>query len=170
LKQKDLQILVELRKNARAQLTEISKKTHIPISTIYDRLKNKSNGAIFKHVSLLNFELLGFTTKANICIKCGKNSKEDIYKLLLKHQNVNSFYKINNGFDYMVETIFKNIKELEEFLEVLEDRFTIKTKQVYYIIDEISKEKFFSDQIYLEILKIPKNTPKKQTFIYNQYN
>ena len=70
----------------------------------------------------------------------------------------------------MVETIFKNIKELEEFLEVLEDRFTIKTKQVYYIIDEISKEKFFSDQIYLEILKIPKNTPKKQTFIYNQYN
>jgi len=145
INQKDLRILTQLRNNARAQLTEISKKTQIPISTIYDRLKRKSNGAIRKHVSLLNFEVLGYNARANICIKCGKSSKKDLFEMLTKHQNVNSLCKINNGFDYMVEVIFRNVKGLEEFLEYLEENYTIKTKQVYYIIDEIIKESFFSN-------------------------
>ena len=153
LKQKDLKILVELRNNARAQLTEISKKTQIPISTIYDRLKNKSQGIIAKHVSLLNFEMMGFNTIANICLKCGKSSKKEVFAFLSTHQNVNSLYKINNGYDFMIEVIFRNIKKLEEFLENIEENYTIKNRQVFYIIDKIINEEFFSNQIHVELLK-----------------
>jgi Lrp/AsnC family transcriptional regulator, leucine-responsive regulatory protein len=150
---KDMKVLVQLRKNARMQLTDISKHTGIPISTIYDRLKHKANNIILRHVSLINFELLGFNTRAYICIKCNKSSKKDILSHLSKHPSVNSMYKINNGFDYMIEVVFKNVKELEEFLEKLEEEYSVKTKQVYYIIDDLVREHFFSDELYMEMLK-----------------
>jgi DNA-binding Lrp family transcriptional regulator len=153
INKKDLRILIQLRKNARMQLTDISKATSIPISTIYDRLKNKSNNVISRHASLINFEVLGFNTRAQICLKCGKSSKKNIMEFLLKHPSVNSLYKINNGYDYMVEVVFRNVKELEEFLEGMEENHSIKTKQVYYIIEDMVREHFFSEEIYLDLLK-----------------
>jgi DNA-binding Lrp family transcriptional regulator len=150
---KDIKVLVQLRKNARMQLTDISKQTGIPISTIYDRLKNKANDVIIRYVSLINFELLGFNTRAHLCLKCNKTSKKDVLGYLSKHPNVNSMYKINNGFDYMAEVVFRNVKELEEFLEKLEDEYSIKTRQIYYIIDDLVREQFFSDEIYMDLLK-----------------
>jgi len=144
---KDVLILTELRKNARAQLTDISKKTKIPISTIYDRLTNRSNSFILRHATLLRFDELGYNARANICIKCSKSSKKEVYENLGKHPNINSMYKINNGFDFMIEVIFKNVKDLEEFIEQLEDNYSIRQKEVYYIIDEILKENFFTSTL-----------------------
>ncbi|MFT4303287.1 MAG: Lrp/AsnC family transcriptional regulator [Candidatus Woesearchaeota archaeon] len=148
--QKNLEILIELRKNAREQLTKISKKTKIPVSTIHDKIRSNNN-IIIKHVSILDFEKLGFTGRATICIKCHKKSKENFYNMIKKHQNINNLYKINNGFDYMFEVIFKNFKDLEDFIEKIEDEYSIKTKQVYYIIAELIKEKFLSDQLHIPI-------------------
>jgi DNA-binding Lrp family transcriptional regulator len=153
LNKKDLKILIELRKDARARLTDISKKTGIPISTIHDRLKNNTDNIITKHVSLLDYELMGFNTRAQVCLKCGKNSKQEIHQLLLKHQNINSVFRINNGYDFMFEGIFRNIKDLEEFLEILEEKFTIKGKQIFYIIEDLKREDFFTSEIYLTLLK-----------------
>jgi DNA-binding Lrp family transcriptional regulator len=146
MKEKDYKILAELRKNSRAQLKEISKNTSLPISTIYERIKNNYSNIVKKHTSILNFELLGFNAKANICLKCDKKYKNELYEHLKNHPNINSLSKINNGFDCMVEAIFKNVKELEEFVENLEEKYCIKSKQIYYIIDEIVKEKFFTEQ------------------------
>ena len=39
MKTKDLMVLAALRQNARLSLTKMSKTTHVPISTIYDKLK-----------------------------------------------------------------------------------------------------------------------------------
>jgi len=148
MKNKDFQILTELRKNSRAQLKEISKNTTIPISTIFDRLKNGYSSIIKKHTSILNFENLGFNAKANIFLKCNKTTKSKLFNFLRTHPNTNSLYKINNGFDYMVEVIFKNVKELEEFNEEIEESYGIKSKQVYYLIDEIIKENFMTNPIF----------------------
>jgi DNA-binding Lrp family transcriptional regulator len=152
IKNKDLDILIELRKNARAQLTQISKKTSIPISTIYERLRTKANGLIKKYVSILDYEKLGFSARANICIKCKIDSKEKLYQTLKNHQNVNSIYRINNGYDFMVEVIFKNIKSLEEFNEFLDEQNNIKSKETFYIIEELVKENFLCDIIKKEII------------------
>lgn len=151
MKTKDYKILTELRKNSRAQLKEISKNTSLPISTIYDRIKNCYSNIVKKHTSILNFDQLGFNAKANICLKCNKKNKNEIFEYLRKHPNINSLLKINNGFDYMIEAIFHNVKELEEFVENLEESFSIKSKQIYYIIDEVVKENFFTDHVSNEL-------------------
>ena len=145
MKAKDLMIVNELRKNARETLTNISKKTHIPISTIYEKLKQNEGNLIIKHTSLINFAKVGFNARAKIMMRGMKETKIELRKHLLSNQNVNSMYRINNGYDFMVECVFKDMKELEEFVETLDERFGLEKKQVFYIIDDLKRETFLAD-------------------------
>ena len=45
----------------------------------------------------------------------------------------------------MVEGIFRHIKDMEDFIERLEERFEIRDKRVYYIIEDIQREAFMAD-------------------------
>jgi len=153
LNQKDILLISNLRNNARETLTRISKRTNIPISTIYDKLKSYERNLIRKHTSLLDFNKLGFNARANIMIKVERSVRDEIKDYLIKHQNVNSVYKINNGFDFLVEGIFKHMKDLEDFMENLEDKFEIKNKQIHYIIEDIKRESFMSDSLTFSLVK-----------------
>ena len=48
LKNKDHRIMATLINNPRASLTQMSKELKIPISTVYERLKNIEAGYVFK--------------------------------------------------------------------------------------------------------------------------
>ena len=150
--EKDMLIVSVLRSNARETLTRMSNKINIPISTIYDKLKLYEGGLIKKHTALIDFSKLGFNTRANIVLKVDREKRELLKEFLVKNNNVNSLYKINNGFDFMIEGVFKNLKELEDFFEALEIKFKVKTKQVYYIIDDIKRESFLSDPDALKLM------------------
>ncbi len=143
MNQKDLKILAYLRQDARMPLTNMSRKTGIPVSTIFDRIKG--NDIILKHTSLLNFTKLGYNTRAHISLKANREDKEALREFLSKHESVNSLYKINNGFDFMIEGIFKQINDMESFLEMLESKFKIEGKQYYFIIEDLKKEAFMSN-------------------------
>jgi len=152
MNQKDLLILAHLRNDARITLTNLSKKTNIPISTIYDRLKAQEEGFIQKHTTLIDFSKLGYNTRANITIKVDREQREAIKEYLLKHQNVNSVYKINSGYDFLIETVFKNIKDLEDFMETLDQKFKIVDSQTHYIINDIKREAFMSNPEMLKFI------------------
>lgn len=139
---KELQLLSSLRENSREKLTKISKKTNIPISTLFDMLKEMQGSVITKHTVLLNFQELGYQVHAQLFLKVNPESKEIIRNHLLLNQNVNSLYKINNDWDFMVETLHKNIRELDGFMESLNTRFKIEKHQIHYLVDEIKREGF----------------------------
>jgi len=142
---KDLIILAHLRKNARERLTKISRITGIPVSTIFDRLKLHEHGLITKHTTLLDFNLLGFVTRATIILKVNKHDREKLQQHLYKNKRINTAYRINNGYDFLIDVLTKNMKELEEFLEDLEKNYNIYDKRVYYVIDYLKQEAFLSD-------------------------
>ena len=152
MNQKDLKIIAHLRRNARIPLTNMSKKTRIPVSTIFDRMKMHENNIIKKHTCLLDFEKMGFHTRANINISVHKDDKDELKEFLIRNAVVNSLYKINNGYDFMIECVFKNLKDLEEFIELIESSYEIFEKQVYYIIEEIKKEEFMADPMMAGII------------------
>ena len=130
-------------------LTKMAKKTGIPVSTIFDKIRGFQNNIVTKHTTLINFDLLGYNTRSKILLKVGKEDKEVLKAYLLKNHNINSFYRINNGYDFMIEGIFRNIKEMEEFLEDLEEKFTIEKKEYFYIIDDMKREAFMEDNFEL---------------------
>ena len=150
--EKDLLLLSTLRANARESLTKISRSTAIPVSTIFDRLRLHEKSIIKKHTAIIDFTKLGFSTRVTITMKANKADRDELKRYLLGHHNVNSVFKINNGYDFQIEAIFRSLHNLEEFLEKLEERFRLRSKQVYYIIDDIKREAFLADPSYLDIL------------------
>ena len=152
IKQSDLALICNLRRDARATLTELSRKTRIPISTVFDKLRNYETRYILKHTALLDFNKFGFFARANVILKVSKKQTEKVRGFLTTHPNVNCLYKINNGFDFQVELIFKHLQELESFLDNLCERFIIKQKMVYYLLDEIKRESFMTNLESLQVM------------------
>ena len=152
LKPKELIMLAHLRQSGRIKLTKLSKKIHMPVTTLYDKLKNFQKLLIRKHTVLLDFKALGFHTKANIMVKVNKTDRDLVRSYLEKHHLVNSVFRINNGYDFLVEGIFKHVKEAEDFIEKLDEKFTIIDQKAYYIIDEIKREGFLSSPELVEIV------------------
>ena len=113
LRKKDLMLLASFRQDARMSLTDMSKKTRVPISTIFDKLKTYQKEFIKKHTTLVDFSKLGYNTRAKIAIKVKKEQKEDIKEYLSKNESINSIYKINNGFDFLIEGIFVHVKDMQ---------------------------------------------------------
>lgn len=145
INKKDMLIISYLRNDARMPLTKMSKKTQIPVSTIFDRLRMNEEGLITKHTCLLNFTKLGYDVRANIALKVDRDDKEALKDFLLKHQSVNSLYKINNGFDFMIDGVFRQIKEMEDFIDHLENKFKITDKKSFFVIEDLKRETFMSN-------------------------
>ncbi len=145
MERKQYLILSSLRQDARLSLTEMSKLTKIPVSTIYDKIKSYKGDLIKKHTALIDFSKLGYNTRAQVLLKVRKEQRADVQDYLLRSRNANSVLKINNGYDFMVEFVFKHIKELEDFIEAFESKFEILTLQTYYIVDDIKREEFIAN-------------------------
>ncbi len=139
---KTLQLLAHLRENSREKLTTISRKTNIPISTLFDLLKELQTGLITKSTVLLDYSKLGYHTRAKVFLKVNNDSKDKLKNHLNLNPNVNTVFKINNKWNFIIETVHKNIKELDDFLEKLEDNYNIEDKQIHYLVDEVKREGF----------------------------
>ncbi len=152
IEKKEYLIFSHLRKDGRQTLTTMSKKTKIPISTIYDKLKLYDGDLIRKHTCLLDFQKLGFTTIAHILVNVDKSVKEEVKEYLTCHMNVNSISRVNNNYDFLIEVVFRHLGEMEDFLDNLEEKFPINQKQVFYDIEQIKKEGFMDDPEILDVI------------------
>ncbi|MFQ5620656.1 MAG: Lrp/AsnC family transcriptional regulator [Candidatus Nanoarchaeia archaeon] len=140
---KEAVLLNYLRVNGRVQLTKLSRKTGVPISTLHDRLKKSPN--IRKITALLHFGRLGFSAKAYVLVRANRRYRDDLAVYLKEHFHVNNLYKINNGFDYLLECVFKDMRALEDFIEELDTRFKVRSANVHYIIHDMKREGFLAD-------------------------
>ena len=141
IKKRDLEILTHLRANARKPLVKISEETGIPVSTIFDRLKAHNGDLIKKFTAILNFPKLGFNIRKKIIIK--SNDKEKLLKFLLEHKNVNSVFKVNNGYHFVIDCIFKEMKEWYSFKTEL-DNYNIEDSKILDVTEEAKREDFLN--------------------------
>lgn len=122
-------------------LTTLSRKTGIPVSTIFDRLKNQEGECIRKFTAILDFAKLGFPIRTTILLKSSAQHRDTLKHFLMAHERVNTVLRVNNGFDFAVDCFFISIQETEDFVEMLEMKFGVIGKQVLHIIEEVAREK-----------------------------
>lgn len=139
---KDVKVLSVLRQDSRLSLKEMSRRTNLPISTIYERLREYRNGVVRRNTAIIDFKELGFHTRANVLLKVGNSDRKQLRECLSKSRSTNSVFRVNNGFDFMAEFVFKDMQELEDYLEVLESKFQIKDKQIFYVVEDLKRENF----------------------------
>lgn len=148
----DLIIVSYLRQDARTTLTNMSRQTRIPVSTIFDKIRDfKETGLIKKNTSIVSFERFGYNTKALIFLSTSKEERPNLIEILKTSNNVNSLFKVNNGWDLIAEVIFPSFKEIEDFLEHIEEKVSLSRKEVLYIIEELKREDFFSNPAKLMV-------------------
>jgi DNA-binding Lrp family transcriptional regulator len=155
VQKRDLIILSNLRKNARMGLTQMSKQTRVPVSTIHDRLKAYLGSYVLRNTALLNFQQIGFHTRVTLMLRASPKDKEQLRDFLAKAISVNSLYRINNGFDFLADCVFRDMQELEDFLDKAEKQFDIKAKQLFFVIDDIKREAFLSDPQLVDLVCPP---------------
>jgi len=150
MKEKDLQIVKHLRLNCRETLTRLSKKTGVPISTLFEKLQEYKHHLILKHTCLIDYTQLGYDLRVQLLIKAPK-SKEQFESFIVNHCQVNSVFRINNGYDYLIEVLFRNMREFTEFLQHL-DRLGIKERKEFYILQDLAREAFLTTDTHVAIL------------------
>ena len=147
--EQDLLILHELRKNSRNSLVNIARITSIPTSSVFDKVNTLQKNLIRKHVSILDFSKIGYGLTAHYLLTASK--KAALKHFLLRHPNTNTISMVNNGTDYFVEAIFKNMKQAEEFSEELQ-QFGLKYYHEHYIAEEVKREDFLSKKDHIEMV------------------
>ena len=150
-KQQELLILSSMRSDSRQSLTLLSRKTRIPVSTLHERLKRFHSEIIQRNTALLDFPSLGFAAQVTLLLAVNRDSREDLKTHLFKSKVVNSCYRINNGFDFFVEAVFRNMHEAEKYIEDLEQRFSLRNKHVHYVMDVLKREAFLSSPEYIKL-------------------
>jgi DNA-binding Lrp family transcriptional regulator len=148
---KDILLMTYFRRNARENLTQISRWTSIPVSTIFDKLREYEKGLIQRHTTLIDFKRLGFDIRVNILFKVAKDSREEFRDFLIGNENINSIYRVNSGYDYFVDAIFRDMSDLQKFMELLE-QFKIEAKQELFILEDIRRESFLTEEIHAKLL------------------
>lgn len=142
---KEIKILGDLRHNGREKLTKISKHTNIPVSTIFDKIRRYEEKNIIKrHVCLIDFAKLGFEIDVCILLKVEKNEREKLKEFLNEKECLNSIFKISNSYDFFVEGIFENMLHLQDFVDELEENFSLVRNDVLYIVNDVKREEFLN--------------------------
>lgn len=140
MRHKDFQIISMLRQDSRIQLTKLSKKTGIPVSTLFEKLNAFKEKLNFRFTALVDFNRLGYPIRGIAMIKA-TGDRKSLMKHLEMHPNCNSLRKINNGFDFMAELIHQDIFDFEKSIEEIEARFGAKV-HCFYNIKTLKEEGF----------------------------
>ena len=138
---KDLEIIKHLRTNSRYPLIQISKNTGIPLSTVFDRIKQNEKNTITKHTSLVDFNKLGFGIRVITLFQTTK--AEEMCDYFCKHDSINTMYKINGQYNIFMDAIFGTMSEYLKFVDETKE-FDIQGKTENFVVETMSYENFLT--------------------------
>ncbi len=150
IQNQELEILTLLRQDSRKRLTEISKKTGVPVSTIFTRLKSFNGTIIKRFTCMINYEMLGYNLILKMLIKVNPKDRGAVSDYLSRVPSINSVYKISNDYDFIIEGIFRNLGDAESFIEDLDTRHRIRKNMVFYVVDKVKEEGFMTNELVLQ--------------------
>ncbi len=115
--QTDKMILDALSENSRTSISDISKKTGIPNSTISNRIRKlEQNNVIEQYTTILNPEKIGVNITALIIIQTETEKHEHVEIELPKLEQVSQVYSISGEYDILIKLWAKNLEELNDII------------------------------------------------------
>lgn len=144
LTSQDRLLMQHLRRDARQSFPALSARTGIPISTVFDKMRRYEKEYVVKHTSLLNFAKIGYPITATILYAVDNGAKAKLREHLAESRYVNSAYMTTGDHNLIVEAIFRNMNEYEQFRKDISKNFRIRSSKVHFVTEWIRKENFLS--------------------------
>ncbi len=124
LDEKDMKVLNLLRENAKLTTQQISKKTLIPVTTVYNRIKKMEKmGVIQKYTVDIDQKKIGKNIKAIILITVSyllpngrKISQTELAKKISKHPYAENVDIVTGGTDIVLTVNVDSVEKLNDFI------------------------------------------------------
>jgi len=114
----DLKILKVLNKDARKPYKAIAEELGVSDATIRNRINRMLKEGVIKQFNVLvDYHKLGRIIKAFIGLRVQPPKLKEIVEHLIKNPDVQVLYRTTGEVDLFVEVIFKDMDELNGFLE-----------------------------------------------------
>ena len=137
--------IAALRKNARAKLKDLAHTTGEDIDELNKFIRREMSTTITRFTSLVNFSDLGFPIRLMLVLAVSSKQKEAMKRYLKSHQNTNGIFLINNGYDFFLDMLFKDVKEAHTFCEELSSKYLIYEKKEYFILQTVTEQSFMAN-------------------------
>lgn len=124
----------------------MSRFTNIPISTLHDKLRKFSNNIILKNTVILDYKKIGYDLRVNMLLKTNPENKTRFESFLRKSENVNCLYRVNNGFDYFADALFRDMTDFKQFIDNL-DFFGVNIIKEFFVLEDLKCEGFLTDEL-----------------------
>ncbi|MFH0987025.1 MAG: Lrp/AsnC family transcriptional regulator [Candidatus Micrarchaeota archaeon] len=140
----DIKILMELNKDARFSYRKIAEKLRVATGTVQSRIKRmEKSGVIKNYHARFDFVKLGYTlpTLIGVSIRRGENSS--FIKKLEKNKCIYGLYFVTGEYDLIIAANFKNINELNEFINKELGDTLVEKSNTYLILKTLKEEHTF---------------------------
>jgi len=124
---KNGKILEVLKENSRLSSGKISKKTGIPATTIFNRIKKmEKEGIIKKYTVDLDYKKIGIGIQAFVFVSqdykaFDREKQEKMLDRIAKEPGIDNVFRISGRYDLLIIFRAKDIDELDEFLIKLQE-------------------------------------------------
>lgn len=114
----DIKIINLLRKNSRANASEISEKIKLSVSAVIERIKKLENsGVILGYTVMLNNQMIGKDVMALMSVSIDHPKYNDAFEAaVLQNPHITECHYIAGDFDYLLKVVTENTKSLERVL------------------------------------------------------
>ena len=122
---------------------------------MFDVIHRMEREGIVKHTSLVDFQKIGYTLNVLMLVKTPLGKSSGLRTNLAANKNVNTLFQLSpvysNGdhYDYLIEAVFRSQKDIQEFVEKLEEEGSITSKRIHYVVDA-QKEMFLTKEEHFE--------------------
>ena len=114
----DLKIVKCLSEDARCTYKHIAEEAGVSEATVKNRIdKLQEEGIIKKFTVIMDYHKLGRAIKAFIGLRVQPAAIAEIVKKMEKNPDVHVLYRTSGDVDLLIEVIFEQMEDLNEFLE-----------------------------------------------------
>ena len=140
--EKDKRILELLSSDSKLSFRKISKILNMSITSVITRIRKlEENGIIRGYTIEIDYNKLGYDLPVIIDIRVAKGKLFEVEKEVAKHPNVLAVYDITGDFDVSVLALFKNRRELDDFVKQLQKMEYVERTYTKLILNTIKDTK-----------------------------
>ena len=135
----DLQILNELKANARQTASDISKTIHLSVSTVIERIrKMEKSGMIQSYTVITSENKLGNDISVLMEVSLEHPRYNDSFiHFIDEHPNIIACYYLTGEFDFLLKICCRSSEHLEQIHNQIKDCTGVRLTRTHYVLRTI---------------------------------